>query len=36
MSALDALDEPVQTQAAQFVTHRARVMLFFEPKHLRK
>ena len=37
MSAFDALDEPVQTQAAQFVTHAARTdVAFFQPEHLRK
>ena len=37
MSAFDTLDEPVQTQAAQFVTDAARTdVAFFQPEHLRK
>ena len=37
MSAFDTLDEPVQTQAAQFVTHAARTdVAFFQPEDLRK
>ena len=37
MSAFDTLDEPVQTQAAQFIAHAARTdVAFFQPKHLRK
>ena len=33
MSAFDALNEPVQTQAAQFVTHAARTdVAFFQPE----
>ena len=37
MSAFDALNEPVQTQAAQFVTHAARTdVAFFQPDHPRK
>ena len=37
MSAFDALNEPVQTQAAQFVTHAARTdVAFFRPDHPRK
>ena len=37
MSAFDALNEPVQTQAAQFVTDAARTdVAFFQPEHLRK
>ena len=37
MSTLDALNEPVQAQAAQFVTHAARTDgAFFQPERLRK
>ena len=37
MSAFDTLDEPVQTQAAQFITHAARTdVAFFQPEDPRK
>jgi hypothetical protein len=37
MSAFDALNEPVQAQAAQLVTHAARTdVVFFQAEHLRK
>ena len=37
MSVFDALDEPVQTQVAQFITNAARTdVAFLQPERLRK